>query len=127
MQPAREYGFLVNNRFREMAQMAMEDLPTASKQLRKALRLREKYMDIAQQSFPNVTRRFIDPTNTCAFPGNDTASQHSSQADGESGCLFTHSHAVCCTHGTQCDPSLSCGFMLNISVFFSLCDTLPLL
>lgn len=68
---------------RKMGQMAMEDLPTASKQLRKALRLRAKYMDCALQSFPHLTRRFIDPTHTSAFPATDASSQHSSQADGQ--------------------------------------------
>ena len=67
---------------RKMGQIAMEDLSMASKLLRKALRLREKYMDTALQSFPNVTRRFIDPSNACPYPGADASSLHSSQADG---------------------------------------------
>ena len=63
--------------------VALEDLQSASRFLRKALRLREKYMDFAHQSFPNVTRRFIHPA---AYPlGNqDTSSIHSSQGEGMS-------------------------------------------
>ena len=49
-------------------QIALEDLQSASLLLCKALRLREKYMDTALQSFPSVTRRFIHP------PGSVTSS-----------------------------------------------------
>ena len=52
--------------------MAMEDLPAASKQLRKALLLRAKYMDIAHQSFPNITRRFIDTSFANCTQERDT-------------------------------------------------------
>lgn len=36
-----------------------EDLHHAAKHLTKALKLREKYMDLSSQSFPSVTRRYI--------------------------------------------------------------------
>ncbi|RWS31777.1 AMP deaminase 2-like protein [Leptotrombidium deliense] len=40
----------------------LEDLQKASKLLSKALRRRAKYMDLADQSFPVLTRRFIEPS-----------------------------------------------------------------
>lgn len=40
-------------------QYHIEDLQYASKLLRKALRLRERYMDASLQSFPISTRRFL--------------------------------------------------------------------
>lgn len=39
----------------------LEDLHQASKLLLSALRLREKYMEVSQQSFPRVTKRFLAP------------------------------------------------------------------
>ncbi|XP_064470635.1 AMP deaminase 2-like isoform X5 [Ornithodoros turicata] len=39
----------------------IEDLHQASKLLVSALRLREKYMETSQQSFPRVTKRFLAP------------------------------------------------------------------
>ena len=37
----------------------MEDLQNASKLLVKALKIRERYMTMSQQSFPSVTKKFL--------------------------------------------------------------------
>lgn len=40
--------------------MCFEDLQSASKLLRAALQKRRHYMDLASQSFPSTTSRFLD-------------------------------------------------------------------
>ncbi|XP_064470633.1 AMP deaminase 2-like isoform X3 [Ornithodoros turicata] len=68
----------------------IEDLHQASKLLVSALRLREKYMETSQQSFPRVTKRFLAPLKgkhpvepetpdevlNSAGPKKDAAKQH---------------------------------------------------
>ncbi|XP_064470636.1 AMP deaminase 2-like isoform X6 [Ornithodoros turicata] len=71
----------------------IEDLHQASKLLVSALRLREKYMETSQQSFPRVTKRFLAPLKgkhpvepetpdevlNSAGPKKDAAKQHKSK------------------------------------------------
>lgn len=49
-----------------------EDLHHAAKHLTKALKLREKYMDMSSQSFPSVTRRHIHRRNSVINPPMET-------------------------------------------------------
>lgn len=44
-------------------QVPVEDLQQASTLLLQALKLRQKYMNYANQSFPAITARFLKPRN----------------------------------------------------------------
>ncbi|XP_054927369.1 AMP deaminase 2 isoform X6 [Dermacentor andersoni] len=59
----------------------LEDLHQASKLLVSALRLREKYMEISQQSFPKATKRFLNQLKGKPLDDLDSPEEMFSSAD----------------------------------------------
>lgn len=49
----------------------LEDLEKASKLLQEALKLRERYMESSQQSFPQTTARFLKTVHDSGYNFND--------------------------------------------------------
>ncbi|XP_065304986.1 AMP deaminase 2 isoform X3 [Dermacentor albipictus] len=64
-----------------VADVPLEDLHQASKLLVSALRLREKYMEISQQSFPKATKRFLNQLKGKPLDDLDSPEEMFSSAD----------------------------------------------
>uniref|UniRef100_A0A023GDB2 AMP deaminase n=1 Tax=Amblyomma triste TaxID=251400 RepID=A0A023GDB2_AMBTT len=67
----------------------LEDLHQASKLLVSALRLREKYMEISQQSFPKATKRFLNQLKGKPLEDLDSQEEMLSSADHPFYCVPT--------------------------------------
>ncbi|XP_077524444.1 AMP deaminase isoform X13 [Amblyomma americanum] len=67
----------------------LEDLHQASKLLVSALRLREKYMEISQQSFPKATKRFLNQLKGKPIEELDSPEEMLSSADHPFYCVPT--------------------------------------
>lgn len=67
----------------------LEDLHQASKLLVSALRLREKYMEISQQSFPKATKRFLNQLRGKPLAELDSPEEMLSSADHPFYCVPT--------------------------------------
>ncbi|XP_075548112.1 AMP deaminase isoform X3 [Dermacentor variabilis] len=90
----------------------LEDLHQASKLLVSALRLREKYMEISQQSFPKATKRFLNQLKGKPLDDLDSPEEMFSSADHPFYCVPT------VTDPWNCEvlPSMNCELRMHNGV-----------
>ena len=72
-------------------QVPMEDLQSASKLLLKALKMRERYMRMSKQKFPNLVDGYIRGSGGSAAKGLDAGLPNKANIEGENFFLFFHS------------------------------------
>lgn len=90
----------------------LEDLHQASKLLVSALRLREKYMEISQQSFPKATKRFLNQLKGKPLDDLDSPEEMFSSADHPFYCVPT------VTEPWNCEvlPNMNCELRMHNGV-----------
>ena len=64
-------------------QVPMEDLQSASKLLLKALKIRERYMRMSKQKFPNLVDGYIRGSGGSAAKGLDAGLPNKANIEGE--------------------------------------------